>query len=294
MSSTPNFIIYAPPYKEDSGGIIALHKLCHVLNELGYNAYLWPNFFGVRPNLRKKIKAYLKKKHYVTRNDFISPLAGKAELNENCIVIYSEVDYGNPLGAKNVVRWLLHKPGFHTGVVKFGKDELLFFFADYFTDVRLDINPENRLFVLSLSPYYNAEGAGQRSGSCYMMRKGKGRKIVHDLKNSVQVDGLSHQEMADVFRKSEVFYSYDEMTLYSQYAALCGCTSIVIPDAFDTRQQWVEKQPIAKYGVAYGLNDVDHAINTRHRLAQYFDDLERESRKTIARFAEVTIDHFGS
>jgi len=292
MSVNPNFIIYAPPYKEDSGGIIALHKLCHILNEMGYQAFLWPNQFGVRPNLRKKLRVFLKKKPYATFPGFTSPLASKSTLNEKSIIIYSEVDYGNPLGGNNVVRWLLHKPGFHTGVANFGKNELIFFFVDYFIEKNFDIAPENRLFVLSLNPCYTSEGAGHRSGSCYIMRKGKGRKIIHDLTDSVLIDGMSHQETANMFRTKEIFYSYDEMTLYSQYAALCGCISVVIPDKYENRQQWVEKQPVAKFGIAYGLDDIEHSIKTMHKVADYFNELERESRETVARFAKVSIAHF--
>lgn len=125
-----------------------------------------------------------------------------------------------------------------------------------------------------------------------MMRKGKGRKIVHDLSDSVQIDGLSHYETARIFRKSKYFFSYDELTLYSQYASLCDCISVVIPDKFNCREEWVEKHPISKYGIAYGLDDIEHAIQTRHKVAEYFTDLEEESRKSVVRFAEVAVNHF--
>lgn len=292
MSTKPNFIIYAPPYKDDSGGIIVLHKLCHLLNELGYPAYLLPNQFGVRPNLWKKIRRSFKKPPYHTNSEYLAPIATRSLVYENSIVIYSEVDYGNPLAAKNVVRWLLHKPGFHTGEVSYGNDELIFFFDDYCLEPGYIVEPDNKLFVLSLNACYRADGTEQRSGSCYMMRKGKGREIVHDLSDSVQVDGLSHQETAAIFKKSKYFYSYDELTLYSQYAALCGCISVVIPDKFDTRAEWVENHPISKYGIAYGLDDIEHALKTRDKVADYFSDLEAESRETVTRFAEVAINHF--
>lgn len=259
---------------------------------MGHQAYLWPNQLGVRPTLRKKIKNYLKRPPYITHPDYVTPLADKTVLIENSIVVYSEVDYGNPLGAKNVVRWLLHKPGFHTGVANFGTDELIFFFDDYCVEPGYVINSENKLFVVSLNSCYTADGTEQRSGSCYMMRKGKGRKIVHDMIDSVLIDGLSHQETADVFRKSKYFYCYDELTLYSQYAALCGCISVVIPDKFNNREQWVEKHPISKYGIAYGLDDVEHSINTLHLVKEYFNKLENDSRESVRRFSDVVKDHF--
>jgi hypothetical protein len=292
LSNKPNFIIYAPPYKDDSGGIIVLHKLCHLLNELGHQAYLWPNQLGVRPTLWKKIRRSLKTTPFHRNVEFNTPIADKTIFNNGSIVIYSEVDFGNPLSATNVVRWLLHKPGFHTGMVNYGKDELTFFFDDYCLEPGIPVDQDNKLFVLSLNSCYKTDGSKQRSGSCYMMRKGKGRQIVHDLTDSVQIDGLNHQETARIFRKSKYFFSYDELTLYSQYAALCGCISVVIPDKFNTRAEWVEKHPISKYGIAYGLDDIEHALQTQHKVAEYFFKLEAESRETVARFAEVAINHF--
>ena len=37
------FIIFAPSYSENVGGIICLHKLCSLLNQSGYEAYLHPS-----------------------------------------------------------------------------------------------------------------------------------------------------------------------------------------------------------------------------------------------------------
>jgi len=42
MKHKPKFVIYAPRYRSDSGGAIAMHKLCDVLNTLGYPSFLWP------------------------------------------------------------------------------------------------------------------------------------------------------------------------------------------------------------------------------------------------------------
>lgn len=290
----PDFIIYAPSYNEDSGGIIVLHKLCHTLNECGFNAFLWPNQHGTKSTRLKKFRSLFRKKPYATFPQYNTPLATRQQLNENSIVIYPETDFGNPLGAKNVVRWLLHKPGFHTGQVNFGRDELIYFFDDYCIEPGYGISPENKLFVLSINPsYFQEETTSERSGSCYMLRKYHERALTHDLTDSVSADGLSHAETANLFRKTRYFYCYDEFTLYAQFAALCGCISIVMPQTFESRQAWVEKHPISRYGIAYGQNDTTHAIETSNKVAEYFDDLEIESRQTVCQFAEKSAAHFG-
>ena len=39
-----NIIIVAPNYDPKIGGAIALHRLCHVINEIGHKAFLCPAF----------------------------------------------------------------------------------------------------------------------------------------------------------------------------------------------------------------------------------------------------------
>ena len=45
------FVIYTHRYDVNSGGLIVLHFLCHMINTLGYEAYLWPAY---RPIFKKK------------------------------------------------------------------------------------------------------------------------------------------------------------------------------------------------------------------------------------------------
>lgn len=291
MAESRNFIIYAPPYRADSGGIIVLHKLCHMLNEQGYKAYIWPDRLGTKQTYRKKIRNQFFPKHYKTNPEFNTPVATASDLHEQSLVVYAETVMGNPLKAHRVARWLLHKPGFHTGKVDFTSGELIFAFDDYCIDPNYFVAPDNKLFVLALNSAYTAKGANERKGSCYMLRKGLGRPLIHDLEDSIQVDGLNHEDLASVFRRTKYFYCYDELTLYSQYAALCGCISIVIPEKFKSREEWVKNHPISKYGIAYGLNDIAHAIETQDRVWEYFEGLEADSRKTVSRFVEITDQH---
>lgn len=289
-----NYIIYAPSYKEDSGGIIVLHKLCHLLNEMGEKAFLWPDRIGMKSTLRKRIRNSIMPKEFVTVPEYNSPRANSSDLHEDSIVIYSETVAGNPLSARNVVRWLLHKPGFHSGVVEYGDNELYFVFDDNCIEPGYNIDPENKLFILGINSAYKNENKADRIGSCFMMRKGVGRQLIHDMEDSVQIDGFDHQLTAKTFNKVKYFYCYDEFTLYSQYAALCGCISIVIPETFNSRGDWVDKHPISKYGIAYGLGDIEHAVATQGLVADYFRDLENESQQTVSRFIEVTKKAFGA
>lgn len=287
-----NFIIFTPSYCEDSGGIIVLHKLCHLLNEIGCHAYLCPDRVNINPGIKNKIDNYFRIKKYRTLQEYNTPIVTPEIFHEDFVAVYSETVEGNPLGSKNVVRWLLHKPGFHTGVVDYGPDELMFVFDENCIEPGYDIDPQNTLSLLSIHGAYNNDGSHPRSGSCYMMRKGAGRALAHNTQNSTKIDGLDHLETAEIFKKTTHFYSYDEFTLYSQYAALCGCVSIVIPETFNSREEWVAKHPISKYGIAYGLDDTQHAIETQHEVSKYFDNLEAESLQAVRQFVEKAREHF--
>ena len=90
-----------------------------------------------------------------------------------------------------------------------------------------------------------------------------GKPRIAETRGAIPIDGLSHEEIADIFNRCSVFYSYDEATFYSQYAAICGCLSVVVPGLYSSREEWVASHPIARYGVAYGLDDLDHARRVR-------------------------------
>jgi hypothetical protein len=287
MERRPNYIIYSSSYDENVGGSIVLHKLCHVLNQLGEHAYLWP-----RKKKRYDLRWVLKRKNFEMCASFNTPFASSKHL-KNSIVVYPEIVSGNPLQAKNVVRWFLHRPGYHTGKINYGENELYFSFDEASDDSAINTNPDNRLTILSLNPAYKNQNRGGRFGSCYMMRKGEGRLLIHDVENSIRLDGMSHREIADVFNRTKIFYSYDEFTMYSQFAALCGCISVVIPASYKNRLEWVGKHPISKYGIAYGLDDIEHARETQYLVLEYFKDQERESMNTVKSFVSKTCNYFG-
>lgn len=290
--SGTRFIIVAPPFDEYSGGAIVLHKLCHMLNGLGQQAFMWPLDRKLKPSLSRRVKALWKNMDFRVNPDFCTPIASVRHVDDDAIVVYPEIITGNPLGAKNIVRWLLHKPGFHTGVVEFGANELFFAFDEYSASSLFKDCSKNILFVAHLNDNYRDDRQYERRGSCYMIRKAKNVRIQHDLTDSIQIDNLSHAEVAEIFRKTKFFFCYDEMTMYSQFAALCGCISVVIPSEFRNRDEWVAVHPISKYGIAYGLEDIQHALDTRHKVREYFAVLEQQSLRSVICFTETAIIHF--
>ncbi|ENC6733307.1 WavQ, partial [Vibrio navarrensis] len=274
-----------------------LHKLCHILNEIGEVAYLFPyrdnyliNSNAIISSLYSAAKSYFK----VLRHGFkvnkalntpVIKTVPKDINSNNWVVIYPEVVLGNPLGAKNVVRWLLHQPGFHNGNVLYGKGELYFKFNSAIYDFHLQgsttSSSELKVIHYPLEHYNQIGLAHQRSGTAYCIRKGRGKPLVHDLKDSILIDGMSHADTAKVLKSVKRFISYDTLTAYSIFAVLCGCESVVIPDEGVTKEQWYPDVE-DRYGIAYGLDESElfRASKTTHLV---FDRvLEHTEQSTIA------------
>lgn len=138
---------------------------------------------------------------------------------------------------------------------------------------------------------YKQTNFGERSENCYILRKGKGRKIIHELENSILIDGLSHREIADIFNKVEYCISYDLYTTYSQYAVMCGCKSIVVPENGLSKEEWYTGEE-SRYGIAYGFDDLDYAEKTKDKLISYLKQQEKESEDNVKKFIKKCKNFF--
>lgn len=296
------YVIYAPAYHEDSGGIIALHRLCHLINECGGEAYLYPfvpSFELHHHNIThiglytKAIYEAINLANYRINGAFKTPVLPPGENfvpGNDCIVIYPEITFGNPLRAKNVVRWLLHNPGHHTGKICYGAGEIYYRYADYFVD---DFKfPGSEMSALLLRIQYTPfdlyqerpdEPRRERSGIAYCIRKGKGRAMVHDIADSILIDGKAHQEVAAIFKSVKRFISYDPQTYYSYLAAIAGCESVVVPPDGTTKEQWKPNLE-DRYGLAYGFDDIEFALATRQLAVDRQISLDRDSRRSAREF----------
>jgi len=300
------YVIHSLQFNEKAGGVVALHHLCHLLNKKGVKAYMYfnPNYYLSIKRIIKLLLFYfgLKRKYFIDYKhlkvgvinafkllkynrfkNFITPTSSK--IKNETIVIYPEITDGNPLNASNVVRWFLHKPGFHTGTVNYGKNELYFFNQKSFNDININPNTDTLLRIILIRDdiFYN-KGL-ERQGSCYAIRKGKGKKIVHDLKDSVLIDNLSLEEISMIFNTTEFFYSYDIKTMYYRYAVICGCKPIVIPDEGISKEEWQPEEEL-RYGIAYGVNDLDYAENTKELFFKTLEKMKEENIFMIERFIE--------
>ena len=295
------YLIVSPSYDENIGGHVVLHKLCHLLNKRGVEAYLLPhidtylinsnNFFDA---IFKTTKRHFKLKlsSYKKNPAFDTPILTSVPANISdpaWVVVYPEAVNGNPANAKNVVRWFLHQPGFHTGDIFYGRGELHVKYNSaiydfYFPGCVLAEDPL-KIIHYPTDLYKTPPEMTKREGTAYCIRKGKGKELVHEVSKSILIDGKSHTEVAEIFAKVERFISYDPLTAYSRFAVLSGCVSIVIPDPDISVDQWYPNEK-DRWGIAYGLSDsmLAEAKETSHLVGRQIEQEEEKCKEDITRF----------
>jgi len=302
------FLVFSPSYHPESGGVIALHKLCSLLNDIGYDAYLL-NLFNDYPINRRNILSPLSKIFKEIKNDWFSTYKLNPKLNTKVllkpprtfdsewVVVYPEIVFGNPLGAKNVARWMLYKPGFHKNHYNFGKDEYHIDFNHYADDFVFPgtFKSSINLYVLHFPfDHFNLSGAlpnDQRSGTAYCVRKGIDKQITHNLHNSVLIDRMPLYQIASILKRVKTFISYDPYTAYSLFAVLCGAESVVVPNKNMNEEQWYQDKS-ERYGVAYGFENLPWARKTAHLVLNRMKEKEKSSIENARRFAVEVLDYF--
>lgn len=289
---TKNFIIVAPAFNEDRGGALFLHHLAHELNQMGEQALLWRLKPQWKKSILERLRWTIRSGPMITSPELDTPLARQSDVTPESIIVYPEIMLGNPLGADNVVRWLLYKPGLRDAY-EFGPNEM-FFRVGEITDLPEVTGGAPDLLLWVINRTYRNEKRRERTGVCYIVRKGNHKPRIPETEapEAICIDRMSHAEINDIFNRCHTFYSYDEATMYSQYAAVAGCTSVVIPGLYETREEWTSHHKLGSFGIAYGVHDVPHANATRHMVMDLLRAEEAKGKATVKNFVDLTKERF--
>jgi len=127
------FLISTHGFDMGIGGLKVLHKLCHLLNESGRDAYLIPydfnQTFGVYDNYNVKM---------VTQEILDN-------LND-VVVVYPESWYGNYLNAPNVVRWMIGFPS-EKHIATWDSRDLWFWYIPFYITKEYNKDSQNILYI---------------------------------------------------------------------------------------------------------------------------------------------------
>lgn len=269
------------------GGSVVQYYLSNLLDKLGIQVRMVRNINSLVSN-----KNTIFNVNYYN-NDF--------DLND-CVVIYIDYQFGNPLNAPYVVRWILLelKP-----IISFfyplswNKNDLIYYFN---SEIKFNEHPDriNTVYKLLSSIYINPLFKNlqlpNRSGYCFTLRKNHGKNYIHPNDAFEITKDNTQDDYQIIFNKYKYFVSYDHISFLTIISALCGCISIVCPIDGITKKQWLSRTAVNNYlisrnidnlyGIAYGNSPEEllYAEQTIHLVKDQWIDIKEYEKSGILNF----------
>ena len=270
------YVIQGRLYASYSGGHIALHKLCHMLNEKGCEAFL--------------------SEPVPTNPEWNTPILDTLNRDTD-IVIYPEdpKDLGNPLNAKNVVRWILY---FLEEDVTYQPSDMIFYYLEDFfrynkkgsslirIPSRDNESCDNLLYCIESQKDIFTNLNFKRYPEAVIMYKAnlKGGKCKPEHRGLPNMPPFQSQEYyLQFFNHFETIYCYDNATYYSVIAAMCGCKVVMI-DEPSTDGLICEHNPL--------LKDFDEITQNPDAIFQRLETAEQHMSDTLDSFIKLTQERF--
>jgi hypothetical protein len=236
------------PFNITRGGIVVLYYLCNLINELNHL-----NFYS-----KIYIPYKVEKPNYFKNIYYCDDIA---EINNDTLVIYPEDIETNPLFCKHVVRWRLSD----NLVASFGwkNTDLIYTWEKYYDNNKNDT--EKKLSVPYLNPIFKNKNKKERIKTCFLIKKGgylhKNISFFHPA-DSIFINNYEDiEKVVDIFNECKYFYCYDPNCMYTIYAVLCGCITILYPTKDKTKDEYFKisfynkNNKIYNYGIAYGNSE---------------------------------------
>ena len=274
------YYVDAPPYRRTSGGIRVMHLLCHTLNRIGEEAYVYTR--ETDPAL-----------HTPTLTSDIE--AGHRAANLDPITIYPEIVQGNPRGSGSVVRYVLNRAGLIGGTSRFDASELVYAFGQNICPAGTPLESVLFLPPFDLSVFHNESNPddSHRHGALvyigrHVMEEEERLRLPADAREISSTWPSSHEALAAELRRTQVLYCFESSAIAAE-AVLCGCPVVLLRSPqFDGTV--ISAQEIGTWGIA--TNDSPAALEkARHELpklresviaaeARYWKDLGRFVTRT--------------
>jgi hypothetical protein len=261
-----------------NGGNVVQYEVARILKNFGQNVKIFPSSGTFEEN--------------PIFNDFYR---NNFPIDENAVVIYCEGTEGNPLNAQNVVRWILSEIGYnvpHDVIYTWKKSDLVYYFN---SELKFEKNPERlgkiykMLTCMYINPIVKQINFGERYGTCYTIRKGyrihkDNLKLNHQEDSFEIVDDHTIEECVGFFNRFKFFKCYDPLSFYIIIAALCGCIPIVHKVDGMNKKEWLTTTSVSQYikynnldnlyGIAYGEEDLQYAIETIHLVKNQWNEIK--------------------
>lgn len=297
------YYIFAPRWIQSSAGIRVLHLLCHNLNLNGYEAYLVTSDIPFRSQPRVSGDLFTP---ILTHEQYLSHY----EAGINPIVLYSETVRGNPLKAKNVVRYLLNYVGSLGGDTKFNQDEYILAFskniARHYSRECGVPNPRT-LFLPPVDPSeftYTSEKQGFQVVYAGKFRSfvGAPPKVGNLPSIEIMREGKemqSREEVRNLLAKASVLYSFENSSIITE-AVLSGTPVILVRNVFFT--EVIAEQELGWGGIRYHdeeealiraqgtiLEGIERYQEALMDFPEHLESFVRETQKKFKQAKEVSL-----
>ena len=213
------YYIFSPDYRESSGGIQALHKLCHQINLHGGNAWMVNSDITNPAWNTPKLDVEIYDRHK------------KSELIP--IAVYPEIYSGNPIKADVCVRYMLNHEALLNGNRLNETEEDLFFWYSS----QLIVKEPDVVFLTMVGPdleMFSDDGRVKTTKLLYLNRVPEEKVDFTALPDDITIISVKNPrplaELAEVLKSATVMYTF-EWSGTCNLAALCGVpvVSLVAP-----------------------------------------------------------------
>ncbi|MDJ0474515.1 glycosyltransferase family 2 protein [Pantoea eucalypti] len=213
------YYIFSPDYRESSGGIQALHKLCHQINLHGGQAWM-VNCDIINPAWQTpKLNGEVYDQHK------------KAELIP--VAVYPEIYSGNPMNAEVCVRYMLnHEALLNGNRLNETEEDLFFWYSSQLIVKEPDVD-----FLTMVGPdleIFSDDGRVKTTKLLYLNRVPEEKVNFTRLPDDITIISVKNPrplaELAEILKSATVMYTY-EWSGTCNLAALCGVpvVSLVAP-----------------------------------------------------------------
>jgi hypothetical protein len=271
------FVIVVDRISETSGGVNVLCELAKRIADKGYESSIFLRHKETAPNN----KIYQK---YIT----------ESEIDDDTYVIYPEMDVGNCLKAKNIIRWVLY--GSHM-YEQYGSNEIIYYLAPFC---------KSNVIKQQLSIMHVPEGSmnynmPRTNEICYIVKKGYYLSKIRNafqryhITNGINLDSIrTHSELTQIFNTTKYFFCYDPCSFLVIFALLCGCIVYIEPIDNYTEEEWLYSVSFNKCGrlkgLAYGTENLEYARSTIHEAAEQCKHLIEKSNATVDTFLDDIVN----
>jgi hypothetical protein len=243
-------------------GIKILHKLCKMLNEYGYEAYV---------NCERPMKGI--------KTIWGQEAKLRTLLLSGAMAIYPEIVGKNVLWSKNPIGWMLN-----SGKFAFEREGLIFtynkIYGDYETFTLLDIEP-----------YFNNDKKYNRNiNLCTNTGKGYPDQRFELVENKTWITlryPKNRKQMADLMKHANCLYTFDARTAMHLEARLCGCPVVLFENSFNTLDE-IKKGGFTTLGITNDITKIEQARSELKYFKVEFDKIVNNNIPELIKFIKIS------